>query len=337
MRACDKHLRGTENILNHNMTTILITGSEGVIGQSLVNYFHTHHPDVRLIRISLSNSNNPEIITGDLNDRSVVKKIFNEQPIDYVIHTAAFPYGKAGFDQPYTVFENDTGILMNILHEAQTIKKFIYLSSVLVYESSTTVPFTEDQTEHIPPPQSPYGLAKFFGEKAIQLFSKQTNIPYTIWRAYNVVSPRERLQSGGGHVFMDFYHKLFVEQAPSITIHGSGQQVRCFTWVEDLVQGIVDHLTHEKTNNQIINIGNNEPITLLELMEMLLMIGKEKKLLPADYQPEIVTGSAFHGIDSAVRLPSNKKIIDLLNWKASTNVPSCFENFISQKATYDHE
>jgi nucleoside-diphosphate-sugar epimerase len=90
-------------------------------------------------------------------------------------------------------------------------------------------------------------------------------------------------------------------------------------------------LADKKTNNQIFNIGSSEPKNMIELKDMLIEIGKEKNILPKDYNPEIITGSTSFIVDVQLRIPSTEKIQKTLGWKCKTNFKSCFEKFVDYK------
>ncbi len=319
------------------MNTVLITGSEGNIGTYLVGHLKKTHPETKIIRVNIKaieqNSVDSDCVyIGDLGDASFVEKIFQENTIDYVIHAAARQYSSDGFkDDAYGVLSSDIACLLNVINNCSRIKKFVYLSSAIVYENSKTAPFTEEMTESIYPPKSSYGLAKFFGEKAVAFLHQQYGTPYTIWRPFNVVSPMESYKKEGAHVHVDFYRKLFIEKTPSMQIYGTGQQVRCFTWVEDLAEGVIDFLTDVRTNNQIFNIGGSQQKTLIELLETLVKIGKEKNLLAPNYNPGVIFGDTFFGVEVKMHVPSTEKIKKVLGWESKTDFNTCFERFIEQK------
>jgi len=319
------------------MNTILVTGSEGNIGKYLVKKLEEKYPDYKIIRVKLKEKNDEplkdgNLYIGDLTDNSFVAKIFEENKIDYVIHGAARLYGVAGFNKDvFGLYNNDIKCLLNVIDNSKSVKKFVYFSSSMVYESSEKVPFTEELTEEIHPPKSSYGLTKYLGEKAVKFFNQQYGVAYTIWRPFNVVSPLEDHERESGHVFVDFYRKIFSEKSPKIEIYGTGKQVRCFTWVEDVVGAISDFLIDERTDNQIFNIGSNEPKNMIELKDMLIEIGKENNILPADYNPEIITGSTSFIVDVQLRIPSTEKIQKVLGWKCQTNFKDCFKKFIEFK------
>jgi nucleoside-diphosphate-sugar epimerase len=323
--------------ISKGVKKILIAGSEGNIGTYLVERIKKTRPDFKIIRVKLKQKKNErtksgDLYIGDLTDPSFVNRIFKENKIDYVIHAAARLYGVAGFNEDvYGLYANDIQCLLNVLNHSRGVKKFIYFSSSMVYESSVKVPFTEELTDEIMPPKSSYGLTKYLGEKAVKFFNQQYGIKYTIWRPFNVVSPLESHERQGGHVFVDFYRKLFIERTPKIEIYGNGRQVRCFTWVEEITNTVADFISDQRTDNQIFNIGSNEPKNMIELKDILLQIGKEKGVLPSGYNPKTITGNKFFGVDVQLRVPSTKKIKKVLNWNCRTSFKECFEKFIEYK------
>lgn len=315
------------------MNTILVTGSEGNIGSYIVRRLSEKYPEAKIIRVGRKTRQVKDYYAGDLRDPSFVKHFFSDYVIDYVIHAAAEIYDAAVYkSSPYDIFTNDVSSLLNVLNASRNVKKFVFLSSATVYEGSDEVPYKEELTEKIGFPISPIGQAKFCAERAVMAFSKQYGVLYTIWRAFNVVSPLEPHNSAGGHVFVDFYRKIFVDRTPQIEVFGGGRQIRCFTWVEDAAAGIADFLQAPQTDNQIFNIGSTTQTTLLDLLKLMISIGKRKNLLPPDYEPEISTGKEFHGVDSKVRIPDVSKLEQVLGFKAGTNLATCFEKFIEEKA-----
>ena len=87
----------------------------------------------------------------------------------------------------------------------------------------------------------------------------------------------------------------------------------------------------ERTDRQVFNIGSSEPKTMIELKDMLVQIGKEKKILPDDYNLETTVGSKSFIIDIQLRIPSVEKIKKHLNWQCQTDFKTCFEKFIDYK------
>ncbi len=316
--------------------TILVTGSEGNLGRYLVAALKKNYPGSKIIRVSLGGPGAPVseegLYFGDLTDPAFVKKLFSENAVEYVFHLAARLYGVAGFNKDvYGLFNNDVKALLNVLECSKDVKRFIYTSSSMVYESSEEVPFTEDMTARIMPPRSSYGLTKFFGEKAVTFFHQQFGVEYTIWRPFNIVSPLEDHRRDGGHVFVDFYRKIFEEHQSEIEIYGSGNQVRCFTWVEDVSSAMAEFMADERTKNEVLNIGSVEPKTMIDLKNVLVELGREKGALPEGYAPGTKVGGTSFIVDVKLRIPSVEKIKTKLGWRHTTDFRTTFDKFVSFK------
>jgi nucleoside-diphosphate-sugar epimerase len=324
------------------MTTVLITGSEGNMGPYLVRTLADRHPSWRLLRVSrhergaAASSSAGALFHGDLTDREFVRSLFDAQNIDYVIHAASTRYNHSGYGQsPFDTVRNDSEMTLHLLEAARAIRRFVYLSSAVVYEHAAEFPLVENMTLRLRPPTSSYGLAKFFGERLTELASKQFGVPFTIWRPFNVVSPLEPHESAGGHVFVDFYRKLVLERTETLRVMGSGRQLRCFLWVQDAADCIVEHLESGATKNEIFNLASDEPKTLLELKDILISVGKNLSLLPPDYQPQVVTGDVFAGVDGEKRIPCTDKLRAHLGWRHRTSFEDCFRDFVDAKRAHD--
>ena len=153
------------------MNTILITGSEGNIGTFLVEYIKKTRPDFKIIRVGFGQGENKKdnFYQGDLADSSFAQKIFQENSVDYVIHLAARSYNINDLkNNVYDIYSNDTKSLLNILDNSKSIKKFIYFSSAIIYESLKESILMESPVSQISPPKSSLGLAKYSGEKAVE-------------------------------------------------------------------------------------------------------------------------------------------------------------------------
>lgn len=317
------------------MATILLTGSEGNLGTYVRASLAARHPDLRIVRVARTMREGlPEdVYIGDLRDPAFVADIFTKEKIEYVMHLAAETYTAKGFrERGYDLTSNDLFILLNVLNRSSDVRKFIYGSSSLVYESSEEPPFTEDQVGRIPPPRSSYGMTKLMGERAVEALHAQFGTPYTIWRPFNIVSPLEPHTPEGAHVFVDFYRKLFVERQQEIEIFGSGSQMRCFVWVEDIAEALAAHLDDPRTDQEVFNIGSTEAVSLRDLCALMIDIGKEQGLLPPEYEPKITGGGTFAGTDTELRIPSLAKTEHVLGWRAHTPLRECFTKFITQKS-----
>ena len=318
------------------MKTVLITGSEGNFGTYIVNRLRDQHPGWNLLRVKHSNKLErfdpaTNCYEGDLGSQSFLEIIFSNNSIDYVIHAASRSYSHGGYSaHPFGVIDNDTSSLINVLRFSSNISKFVYLSSALMYECAKHSPLVEDNM-HLVAPKSSYGVAKYFGENAVRMFCQQTGKKFTIWRPFNIVSPLEPHEGEGRHVFVDFFRRIFIENVTEFGIIGSGNQVRCFIWVEDAAACIVDNLERVETDGQIFNLARDEPIKLIDLQRLMIEIGKELNFLRKDYAPSTVQRGLFSGVEAEVRIPSVDKLKNMLKWESKTTVRDCFYKFISEK------
>lgn len=319
------------------MTTVLITGSEGNLGPYLIGRLRESHPDWRLLRIKHRRDTcrfdaSHDRYEGDLRDPALLKKVFAEHHVDYVIHAASQSYSHAGYRaHPFQVLENDSTSLLNLLRHSDSLRRFVYLSSALLYEHADHSPLQEDDSQRMPAPTSSYGAAKRFGEQAVRAFGLERGVDFTIWRPFNIVSPLEPHDGDGRHVFVDFFRRLLIEQVTEFGILGSGNQVRCFLWVEDAANCIIDHLEAHQSNGETFNLARQEPLTLLQLKALLLQLGREAGFVPLRYDPPTVRCGEFSGIESEARIPSVTKLKTVLGWESTTTVRDCFRHFIQAK------
>jgi UDP-glucose 4-epimerase len=319
------------------MATVLITGSEGNLGPYMVRRLRESHPNWKVLRVkhrkgTCAFDSENDRYEGDLRDPALLERVFSEHHVDHVIHAASQSYSHAGYRaHPFQVLENDTASLLNLLGHSGSASKIVYLSSALLYEHADRSPLEEDDTERMPAPTSSYGAAKRFGEHAVRMFGLEHGVDFTIWRPFNIVSPLEPHDGDGRHVFVDFFRRLLIERVPEFSVLGSGNQVRCFIWVQDAANCIVDNLDKHESNGQSFNLARNEPLTLLQLKDLLLDLGREAGVLPKEYDPPTIRRGEFSGVESEARIPSVAKLKNVLGWESATRVRDCFRQFIEEK------
>jgi len=317
--------------------TILITGSEGNIGRYIVASVRRHNPQWKIIRVkhkacAPAFNHSEDRYEGDIRDELLLKTIHGKNAIDCLLHCASTSYSHLGYKgHPFGVLENDCSMMLNLLKHAGNLHKIVFLSSALMYEHAKVSPLLETTVDEIPGPTSSYGMAKEFNERAIKLYQREHGVRYTIWRPFNVVSPLEPTEGEGRHVFVDFFRRLFIERVAEFNVIGSGNQVRCFIWVEEAADCIVKNIFAPESDNQTFNLARDEPISLLGLKDLLLSIGKKLGTLPATYDPPVRKTGIFAGTESEVRIPSVEKLNALLHWKSDVTVRECFSKFVEDK------
>lgn len=297
---------------------ILITGSEGSLMQAVIPKLLDLGHDIvgvdNLYRHGKKSSRADieyPLIIQDLSDRSAVEDLC--QGFDVVFLAAAKIYGVGGFNHYCgDILADDTAIQGNILRSCAKhgIKHVVYISSSMVYETciqDKNSPVREDLVDHCIVPKTDYGLSKLLGERMCQAFHKQYGINYTVWRPFNIITPYEKsmTEQGFSHVFADFVENIAVKKLNPLPIIGDGNQIRCFTWIDDIANVISKYSFDPRFLNQAFNICNVEPITMRDLaLKIHQMLGRTDRL-------EFKTTKNFAN-DVTVRVPSVDKLMSIV-------------------------
>ena len=315
---------------------ILVTGSEGSLMQSVIpKLIEDNHSVIGVDNFSrygeISRNRNYEFIKGDLTDIDFVNKIM--PGVDYVIQGAAIIYGVMGFHAyPADILSKDVILHQNILWSAlkNKVRKVIYISSSMVYERAEEVPSSELNVDEMKIPLTDYGLSKLVGERLSKAFSTQYGLEYTIWRPFNIITPYERAEKepGFSHVFADFIDRIIIKKETPMRIIGDGNQIRCFTWIDDVSNAIAKFSFIEKSNNKTYNIGNPEPIKMIDLAKKIHQYAMSKGVVEKG-------NLNFSHIeapkdDVMIRIPSIEKIQSEFNWSPKINLAQALEICIDE-------
>ena len=311
---------------------ILITGSEGSLMQAVIPKLLAHGHTIvgvdnlyRYGKKSEFAGKDYEFICCDLTNRTETFELFDNK-FDAVFLAAAKIYGVAGFNHYCAdIISDDTAIQGNILQACAkfSIGKVVYISSSMVYETciqDTTYPVTEDMVNECSLPKTDYGLSKLLGERMCQSFYKQYNINYTIWRPFNIITPKETAmdQQGFSHVFADYIKNLLDYKLNPLPIIGDGNQIRCFTWIDDVSTIIADYSFIDHTKNQAFNICNVEPITMKMLAEKIYQYANNNNPLT------FVTVNEYPN-DVKIRIPSVAKLFDAIGNYNFKSINDCIK------------
>ena len=148
------------------------------------------------------------------------------------------------------------------------------------------------------------------------------SLKYTIWRPFNIITPYEKSEDaevGISHVFADYIKNIVIDKKRPLPIIGDGNQVRCFTWIDEVAAAIADHSFSNKTDNQTYNLGNPEPISMRVLAEKIKDIAVKEYKLFDDYFLLYDTVGNYEN-DVLVRIPDCEKAERELGWKAKMKV-----------------
>ena len=288
------------------MTKILITGGAGFIPGSLAAKL-AENPDNFVVLVdnfitgkkrNIPKGNNIRFIKCDVNVHLDIAPVLTSHRFDYVFHYAALVGVNRTLENPSLVLEDLQGI-KNILTLSKNtgVKRVFYSSSSEVYGEPVHLPQHEETT----PLNSrlPYAIVKNAGEAFCKAFKQEFDLDYTIFRFFNTYGP---LQS------TDFVMSKFVRAAQrneKITVYGKGDQTRTFCYIDDNIDTTIKCLLENEYINDVINIGNDVQITILELAELIIKTTKSKSEI--EYLPPLPEG------DMSRRQPDIGKMKKLLN------------------------
>ena len=289
--------------------TVLVTGAAGFIGSNLVKrLFHdvenikvvgidsiTDYYDVNIKheRLNEIDALNRDwvFVKGDIADRDTIEKIFSEHKPNVVVNLAAQAGVRYSITNPDAYIQSNLIGFYNILEACRhhEVEHLVYASSSSVYGSNKKVPYSTD--DKVDNPVSLYAATKKSNELMAHAYSKLYNIPSTGLRFFIVYGPAGRPDMA----YFGFTNKL--REGKTIQIFNYGNCKRDFTYVDDIVEGVVRIMQHapEKAIGEdglpvppykVYNIGNNRPENLLDFVTILQEELISAKVLPVDYDFE---------------------------------------------------
>jgi nucleoside-diphosphate-sugar epimerase len=259
----------------------LVTGGAGFIGSHLVEELLRRGEKVRIAdnfstgkRENLPAQAHVDLVDGDVSDPSVARRAV--AGCDYVLHQAAIPSVPRSVKDPVTSHRANVEGTLQMLVAARDakVKRLVFAGSSSVYGDTAVLPKREDMR---PQPLSPYALQKLVGEQYCQLFAKLYGLETVAIRYFNVFGPRQDPGSPYSGVISLFIKALVEGRSP--TIYGDGKQTRDFTYVSDVVQGVLLACQAPNASGEVINVANGGRISLVELVRALQII------LCSDAQP----------------------------------------------------
>lgn len=271
------------------MKTYFITGGAGFIGSSLTdkllkeknkvitidNFCDFYNPKIKENNIlEFLNNENYKIYRKDIRDRQAIKSIFDENKIDVVMHLAASAGVRPSIENPILYQEVNCLGTQNILEEMKlhNIKNLVMASSSSVYGNCKEVPFREDMI--VDYAISPYAATKKANEVMTHVYHKLFDMNIIMLRFFTVYGPKQRPD-----LAINKFTRLML-QNKEIPMFGDGTTSRDYTYIDDIVDGIIKACEYAKNNSkvyEILNIGNSSPVSL---KEMINVIGKTLKIDP---------------------------------------------------------
>jgi nucleoside-diphosphate-sugar epimerase len=257
--------------MSSGMSHYLVTGGAGFIGSHLAEELTRRGHQVRVLdnlstgkRRNLAHVPAAELMEGDLADPEACARAV--QGIDYVLHQAAIPSVPRSVKDPVSSNRANIDGSLNILVAARDagVKRLVYAGSSSAYGDTPTLPKREDMPTR---PLSPYALQKLVAEQYCQMFTRLYGLETVTIRYFNVFGPRQDPGSPYSGVISLFSTALLDNRQPSI--YGDGEQTRDFTYVANVVDGVLRACDARNASGEVINVATGGRISLNQLLQTM--------------------------------------------------------------------
>jgi len=338
-------ITGSAGFIGFHLAKLLINEGYDITGLDNINsYYDVNLKYGRLIElgikideikyssyVSSTKYQNYKFIQLDLEDRDNLTKLFEKEKFEKVINLAAQAGVRYSITNPYTYIDSNINGFINILEQCRhnNISNLVFASSSSVYGLNENMPFsTKDNVDH---PISLYAASKKSNELMAHTYSYLYNLPTTGLRFFTVYGPW-----GRPDMALFLFTKAILENKP-ISIYNFGNMQRDFTYIDDIVQGISKIMnkipkgntewtgkkpdpSSSKAPYKIYNIGNNNPVKLLDFIETL---EKELNIKAIKNYMEMQPG------DVLATWADINELINDINFKPQTSIQTGIKNFIS--------
>lgn len=308
---------------------VLVTGGAGFIGSHLVEQLVASGCTGVTVLDDFNSFYNPvikhgnleevarrvDLVQGDISDRAMVDRLFAERCFDTVIHLAARAGVRPSIQQPELYLRVNIDGTFHLLEAARQygVQRFIFASSSSVYGINKKVPFSED--DPILRTISPYAATKLAGEQLCSNYAHLFDIQVVCLRFFTVYGPRQRPD-----LAISKFVRLIDEGRP-IERYGDGSSGRDYTYVSDIVDGIMGSLGYDRERFAIFNLGGSHAVTLSELIqEIEQVMGRQAEILERPPQPGDVPftfadiGKAGRELGYRPRVPIRDGIRRYVEW-----------------------
>lgn len=284
---------GAAGFIGSHLCERLIARGDSVTG--LDNFDPFYDPAVKRANIAgLIRSPQFTLVEGDIRDKAVVEAILGRAKFDAIVHLAAKAGVRPSISDPVGYVDTNINGTVTMLEAARAagVGTFIFASSSSVYGNNEKVPFSE--TDNVDFPISPYAATKKAGELICYTYSHLYGMNMTCLRFFTVYGPRQRPDLA--------IHKFarLIEQGKPIPMYGDGSMRRDFTYIDDIVDGVVAAMDR-CSGYTIYNLGESRPVRLDELINAIeAALGKKAILDRQPDQPGDVR-QTYADVDNAVR------------------------------------
>ncbi len=275
------------------MTNILLTGGAGFIGSHLAERLLTlghrlvlvdelndfYSPEIKRRNLAeIKSRGDYEFIQADICDPKL-DTLFKRHRFETIFHLAARAGVRPSLEQPLLYERSNVQGTLHLLELARkhSVRQFVFASSSSIYGTTSQTPFSENEAN--PNPISPYGVTKLAGEKLCYCYARLYAISSVCLRFFTVYGPRQRPDLA--------IHKFarLIQAGQEIPMFGDGSSLRDYTYIDDVVDGIVAALSMDSPF-EVFNLGNSNPIALSQMIRHLEeRLGKPARIKAHELQP----------------------------------------------------
>jgi nucleoside-diphosphate-sugar epimerase len=287
------------------MASYLVTGGAGFIGSHLAEELVRRGERVRIVdnlitgkRENIAHLTGVDFVHGDLADFEVARRAV--QDVEYVLHQAAIPSVPRSVKDPITSNRANVDASLNLLVAARDarVARVVYAGSSSAYGNTPTLPKVETMPTA---PLSPYALQKLVAEQYCQMFSQLYGLETVAIRYFNVFGPRQDPSSPYSGVISLFIRAMCEGRRP--TIYGDGGQTRDFTYVANVVDGVLRACQAPGASGEVINVATGGRISLNELFRSV------RELTGANVEPIYEESRAGDVRDSQADIGKAKRLL----------------------------
>jgi len=316
--------------------SILVTGGAGFIGSHLCRALLAQEQEVVVIDdlstgsydnlADLEDGKRLRLIVDNVNNSALVDECVRE--VSAVYHLASAVGVRLIIDQPVRTIQSIVGGTESVLKACARYRRpFLLTSTSEVYGKGSKVPFSENDDTVMGATSTrrwSYACAKALDEFLALAHWVESKLPVIVVRLFNTVGPRQTGQYG---MVVPSFIKQALNGEP-ITVYGDGQQSRCFAHVQDIIEALLELMTCPQARGQVINVGNNQEITILALAERVKeLTGSASPIVKIPYDQAY--GEGFD--DMRRRVPDLNKVHSLIGYQPKRNLDQIIRDVIESK------
>src|SRR6185436_10349832 len=311
------------------MNRILVTGGAGFIGSHLVdrlldapdarvtvvdNFSDFYDPAIKRANIAPHLAKkNFELVEADITDSRAMEDLFSRSKFDCVVHLAARAGVRPSLENPLAYETTNVQGTFNLLEAARRneVPRFIFGSSSSVYGVNAKVPFSEDHP--VASPISPYAVTKIAGEAACHTYSHLYGLRVVCLRLFTVYGARQRPD-----LAIHKFARLISKGLP-IPMFGDGTTRRDYTYIDDIVAGLIAAMKYDDSSFEVINLGESRTVELRRLVELIEQALGKRAII--DHQPQ-------QPGDVPVTFADVSKARRLLGYEPATQIEDGIQKFV---------